>query len=166
MTATEVIARRRAERTALLDLARRYAASLPREVEASAAAVFGSVARGDFHTESGIDVLIVAKQLPLRSPDRLAALGPVPPRVEVVAWTPEEWRLAARRRDPIAVEAAQAGVWVLGDLPAGLEHLRAELIGLATKPSVAALVRDIRRRKQAAGTAVSPEQILGDLDAE
>lgn len=62
-------------------------------------------------------------------------------------------------RDELAARAALAGRSLQ-------EHLRAELIGLAAKPSVAALVESIRRRKQAAGTELTPEQILGDRDAD
>lgn len=62
-------------------------------------------------------------------------------------------------RDELAARAALAGRSLQ-------EHLRAELIDLAAKPSVTALVDGIRRRKQATGAALSPEQILGDLDAQ
>lgn len=62
-------------------------------------------------------------------------------------------------RDELAARAALAGRSLQ-------EYLRAELIGLAAKPSVAALVESIRRRKQATGTELTPEQILGDRDAD
>lgn len=46
------------------------------------------------------------------------------------------------------------------------EHLRAELIRLASKPTVASLMAEVRRRKQAAPTELSADEILGDLHAD
>lgn len=81
-----------------------------------AAVVFGSVARGDYHEDSDIDLLVVAAALPARYPDRLRALGwPVPGRIEPVAWTPDEFAARRRAGDLIAVEAEERGVWLVGD---------------------------------------------------
>jgi hypothetical protein len=113
-TPDEVLRRRRTEREALLDRARRFADDLDTGLDVRAVVVFGSVARGDFHEASDIDVLVVAEELPTHPLERLAALGVPPSRVEVVAWTPEEWRRAARRGDPVALEAERAGVWLRG----------------------------------------------------
>jgi uncharacterized protein len=109
-----VIARRRAERTALLERAAGFARGLPPALGVRAVAVFGSVARGDFNRWSDIDVLVIADDLPDRLLDRLDALGPAPGGVQAVAWTPEEWHGQLARRNPIAVESANAGVWLLG----------------------------------------------------
>lgn len=65
-------------------------------------------------------MLVVAGALPKMAPDRLRALGPLPPRVEAIAWTPEEWRAERARGNPIAEEAVADGVWLEGD-PADLE---------------------------------------------
>jgi uncharacterized protein len=119
-TAAEVLRRRRAERDALLDRARRFAADLDTGLGVRAVAVFGSVARGDFHEASDVDVLVVADVLPARPLDRLAVLGVPPSRVEVVAWTPDEWRRARHRGDPVALECERVGVWLRGT-PAHLE---------------------------------------------
>ncbi len=114
MTIDSVIARRRAEREALVDRARAYTAELDPALGARAAVVFGSVARGDFNLWSDIDVLIVAERLPDRAIARLEALGAPPPRVQALAWTPAEWRRQLARGNPIAVEADGRGVWLLG----------------------------------------------------
>jgi predicted nucleotidyltransferase len=115
-TPAEVLRRRENERKALLDRARRFADDLDTGLDVRAVVVFGSVARGDFHEASDVDVLVVANGLPVRPVERLAALGLPPSRVEVVAWTPEDWRRAAGRGDPVALEAERAGVWLQGTL--------------------------------------------------
>lgn len=109
-----VLARRRREREELLDRARRFAADLPPQLGVIAVVVFGSVARGDFNRWSDVDVLVVVEHLPGRVLEWLEALGDAPAGVAPVAWTPAEWRAQARRRNPIAVEAAERGEWVRG----------------------------------------------------
>jgi predicted nucleotidyltransferase len=115
-TPAEVLRRRRDEQEALLDRARRFVGDLDAGLDVRAVVVFGSVARGDFHEASDVDVLVVADALPPRPLDRLAAVGVPPSRVEVVAWTPEEWRRALTIGDPVASECAGAGVWLQGTL--------------------------------------------------
>lgn len=114
MTPQEVIARRRAERSALIARAERFAQALDPRVGARAVVVFGSVARGDFNVWSDVDVLVVAERLPERALERLDALGRPPAAVQPVAWTPAEWRRQRRRANPIAVEAVHDGVWLVG----------------------------------------------------
>lgn len=117
-TAREVLARRRSARAALLERARAFARHLPNELAVSGVVVVGSVARGDFHDRSDIDVVVIAAQLPARPADRLAALGPPPPGVEPVVWTSDEWRRKVAQRDPLAADALDHGVWVRGGAPA------------------------------------------------
>jgi predicted nucleotidyltransferase len=114
MTPRDVIARRRAERARLIAVAKRFAEALPGPLGVRAVVVFGSVARGDFNVWSDVDVLVVAEHLPTRALDRWAALGEVIPRLQPVAWTPDEWRREHRRSNPIAAEAIEDGVWLLG----------------------------------------------------
>jgi predicted nucleotidyltransferase len=108
-----VLDRRRAERAALVAKARRFAEGLDPKLGIRAVVVFGSVARGDFHDSSDVDVLIVADRLPERALERNAVVGLPPPRVEFVAWTLDEWRRERDRGNPIAVEANNHGL-VLG----------------------------------------------------
>ncbi|HXH07562.1 MAG TPA: nucleotidyltransferase domain-containing protein [Vicinamibacterales bacterium] len=110
----EVVRRRRREREALLARARAYAATLERRLALRAVAVFGSVARGDFNVWSDIDVLVVADHLPAKVTDRFAALLPWPAGVQPIAWTVDEWHLQLARRNRIAVEALERGVWLRG----------------------------------------------------
>ncbi|MDQ3974289.1 MAG: nucleotidyltransferase domain-containing protein [Actinomycetota bacterium] len=77
--------------------------------------VFGSVARGDFHDGSDIDVLVVATQLPARALDRLAAVGLPPTGVQPVVWSPQDWSAELARGNPVATEAVDHGVWLHGD---------------------------------------------------
>lgn len=115
-TASQVLARRREERTALLERAERFAESLAPALGVRAVVVFGSVARGDFHDASDVDVLVIAEGLPERALERNAAIGIPPARVEFVAWTDEEWRWERSRRNPIAVESAECGIVLRGAL--------------------------------------------------
>ena len=116
VSAREVLARRRTDQAALLAQAERFAACLEPALGVRAVVVFGSVARGDFHDGSDVDVLVVADELPVRALDRNAALGVPPPRVEFVAWTLGEWRRERGRGNPIAVEACECGLWLRGSL--------------------------------------------------
>ena len=116
-TAAAVLARRRSEQAALLRRARTFAEGLDVALEVRAVVVFGSVARGDFHEASDVDVLLVADALPDRALARNRAVGLAPPRVEFVAWTSQEWRRERGRGNPIAVEASERGIVVGGALP-------------------------------------------------
>jgi len=83
-----------------------------------AVVVVGSVARGDFNEWS--DVIVVAERLPARFLDRQAAVEPRPPDVQPFVWTLAEWRTENDGRNPLAVEARAAGVWLRG-APEGLD---------------------------------------------
>lgn len=114
MTIAGVVAARRREQAALVERARAFASGLDAALGARAVVVFGSVARGDFHVGSDIDVLVVAEGLPKHPLRRADALGPVPPGIEVVAWAPEDWERAARTGNPIWAECLSKGIWLLG----------------------------------------------------
>lgn len=80
-----------------------------------AAAVYGSVARGDFNVWSDVDLLAIVRSLPERIPERLAMFANVaPPGVQTVASTPEEFVRAYRSGNPIAQEAVADGVVLHG----------------------------------------------------
>jgi len=59
-------------------------------------------------------------------------------------------------RDELASRAALAGQSLQ-------EHLLAQLIDLASRPSVEALIQRIEARKQATGCTLSAEEIVGHL---
>ncbi len=106
---------RERERDRLIDLARGYVERLGRLRPLVAAAVVGSVARGDFNVWSDVDVVLVVERLPKRAPDRGRALGKdLPGGVQPIGFTPEEFGEALRRGNPLAVEAATIGVVLLG----------------------------------------------------
>lgn len=113
--ARSVIAWRRGERARLVDLARVAVFGITPGIEVLAAVVVGSVARGDFHQESDVDLLIVAQPLPNDPRNRLQALGEWPAPVEPVIWTPAEYRDRRARHDLITVEAETRGEWLVGD---------------------------------------------------
>ncbi len=62
-------------------------------------------------------------------------------------------------RDELAARAARAGRSLQ-------EHLRGELIEMASRPTLDEVLGRIRRRKELTGTVVDPEPILADLDAD
>lgn len=62
-------------------------------------------------------------------------------------------------RDELAARAALQGKSMQ-------EYLRSELVRLADRPSIEAWLQQVRRRKRAAQTRVSSEQILKDRDAD
>jgi uncharacterized protein len=114
MGVERVVARRRAERRALVDSARRYVRVLAARLDVRAAVVIGSVARGDFNRWSDVDVLVLAEPLPERALDRLTALEPRPAGLQPIGWTPGEWEREVERRNPMAVEALERGIWLVG----------------------------------------------------
>ncbi|MGH7665019.1 MAG: nucleotidyltransferase domain-containing protein [Gemmatimonadaceae bacterium] len=114
MRVEAVLERRRARQRELIDRAREFVAGLRSNTRVRAAVVFGSVTRGDVNLWSDIAVLVVPDDLRDRVLDRLSDPGPRPPLVQPVAWTPDEWRTQLGRGNPIAREALEAGVWLVG----------------------------------------------------
>jgi hypothetical protein len=111
----DALAERTRERDRLIELARSYVQSLARRRWLVAAAVVGSVARGDFNVWSDVDVVVVAEDLPERAPERGAVLvEEAPGGVQPIGFTPEEFREALRRGNPLAREAVISGVVLLG----------------------------------------------------
>lgn len=113
-TPRQVVARRRAERQVLLDLARAYVNGLGRDLMVRAVVVVGSVARGDFHVASDVDVVVVAYRLPADPAERWQRVASRHGIVQPVAWTPQEWQQARLRNNPLAIDALDHGVWLVG----------------------------------------------------
>lgn len=112
--ARAVIEKRREERGKLIAHARSFVNDLER-LDVVAAAVFGSVARGDFNRHSDVDVLIVARDLPDRWLERARLVADHPPRVSAIAWTPDELQARIERRDPIVTDLRRAGIFLEGE---------------------------------------------------
>lgn len=109
------LAPRRREQAAMVEAARDYVTSLDARVRVLAAAVVGSVARGDFNVWSDVDVVVVAESLPARLPDRSALLlAEAPVGVQPVGFTPAEFLRALETRNRLAHEALDAGVVLAG----------------------------------------------------
>ncbi len=112
-----LIAAQRARRAELLDLAAAYAASLAREQGPLSALVVGSVARGDFHPGSDIDVVVVAGWLPPGPLARAEVLyRAVTGALEPKGYTPDEWAALRARRATWTEAALAEGAWVRDDL--------------------------------------------------
>lgn len=112
--AGRVIQGRVAEQSALLGRAERFAGALDRDMGVLAVVVFGSVARGDFNVWSDVDVLVVVRGAGQQLVDRVRSRGREIGLVEPVVWTPEQLRSRLRRRDPIALESVEHGMWLFG----------------------------------------------------
>jgi predicted nucleotidyltransferase len=107
---------RRQERDRLLALARGYVEALSERAPVVAAAVVGSVARGDFNVWSDVDVVVVVGDLPGRAPDRaLVLVEAAPPGVQPVGFTPDEFRRGWERGNPLAREVLDGGVMLVGE---------------------------------------------------
>jgi len=107
--------RRRRQRGEAVAAARAFAEAASCRLPVLGVAVFGSYARGDFHDDSDVDVLVVVDPpLPARPQERLELVEPRPAGVHPVVWTPQELVRRWQRRDLIAVEAVERGIWVLG----------------------------------------------------
>lgn len=109
------IAYRRAEQARLLGLAREYVEALSERLPLVAAAVVGSVARGDFNLWSDIDVVVVADDLPRSILERQALLlRDAAPGIQPIGFEPAEFRTALAKRNRLACEAVEAGVMLAG----------------------------------------------------
>ena len=112
---SDALVERGLERERLLGLARAYIDRLAQRMQLTAAAVVGSVARGDFNVWSDVDVVVVAEGLPERAPERGAVLArDVPGGVQPVGFTPAEFERALHAGNPLAREAVTVGVVLLG----------------------------------------------------
>lgn len=106
--------------------AQRYVDELSQRMHVIAAAVAGSVARGDFNLWSDIDVVVVADDLPETDRDRARLLMTDASGIEPIGYTPDELRRALSKRDALAVEAVEVGVPLAGaEYLAGLRAARA-----------------------------------------
>lgn len=125
----EVIAERQRERERLIGVARAYVDELSKRVSVRAAAVVGSVARGDFNVWSDVDVVVVADDLPLGMMDRMTVLmAHAPGGVQPVGFVDRELTAARRRGNALVEELAHDGVVITG--AAALE----ELLGRTWQP--------------------------------
>jgi predicted nucleotidyltransferase len=113
--AADIVARRRREREALIELARDYVTRLAERVPLEAAVVAGSVARGDFNVWSDVDVVVVAEGLPASAHERVGVLlAAAPPRIQPVGYTRAELERELRRGNRLVREALEEGVTLVG----------------------------------------------------
>lgn len=105
-----IIERRRAEQKEKIRIADSYIRAIAGRLGVEQAWVVGSVARGDFNVWSDIDVVVIARGLPLELLRRADLFLDKPPGVEVVAYTFEEFEKELKRRNPLTVEATTVGV--------------------------------------------------------
>lgn len=111
----EVLAARQRERQRLIGLAREHVRRLSERIPVVAAAVAGSVARGDFNVWSDVDLVVISDELPARIPDRGALLAAdAPAGVQAVGYTRQEFHRALAKGDPLATSVVREGVVLRG----------------------------------------------------
>jgi predicted nucleotidyltransferase len=74
--------------------------------------LFGSRARGDFAPESDVDLIIVAdtrRPFVERCKDFFGLIGASPAPVEMLVYTPEEFRSMRERENPLVMKAIEEG---------------------------------------------------------
>ncbi len=67
--------------------------------------LFGSLARGDFDGASDADILVIGDHVPLDAPGAVGERG-----VDLLQWTPAQWRKAIASGNPFAEAIARDGV--------------------------------------------------------
>ena len=118
-----------------LEKARKFAYCVRRELDTNITAVlFGSYARGDFHEESDIDVLIVIEKdlppIPHKRIDLILKCMKEYPEVEPVLLTLREFKEKYTYKNPLIVEAVEKGIVILDELGVeGKTSLRAHRRG-------------------------------------
>ncbi|MEW6226738.1 MAG: nucleotidyltransferase domain-containing protein [Bacillota bacterium] len=106
-----VLQKRARIRQEYLRLAEEFIQAVSSRIPVAAAAVIGSVARGDFSDASDIDVVIISDGLPADLLARSAMLyADVPPRIEPKAYTKPEFLGMLSKKNPLAVATLKEGV--------------------------------------------------------
>ncbi len=97
---SRLLAKRERERNLLIEEARAYAERVQKALPDARVYLYGSVARGDFHDESDIDLLVVSELLPQDPLERLRLL----------------YRFVEGREEPKGLKPEELeGVWWLED---------------------------------------------------
>ncbi len=95
-----------------LRAAREAAEKLRRALGDATVILHGSYARGDFNRWSDIDLVVVSPRFRgIRVLDRYNLLPPLPPRLELVLLTPEEFGEALRK--PVWRQALRRGAYIV-----------------------------------------------------
>ena len=125
--------RREREREERLAQARAFAEAVAQALGPLSAWVYGSVARGDFHFASDIDVLLVAPELPPHPLRRLELLYRfVTPGIEPKAYTLAEFRGLLAKRDAQLLAMLRVRAVLRDDL--GLEPALAQALAALPGP--------------------------------
>ena len=112
---SSAVEERRREQERLIDLARRYVRVLSGRLPLKAAAVVGSVARGDFNLWSDVDVVVVAGGLPDAPAERARLLlSGAPAGVQPVGFTPHDLEVGLARRNRMLLDLAECGIVLTG----------------------------------------------------
>ncbi len=104
------VERRVREQAEMIGVARGYVCRLRRRLSIDRAWVAGSVARGDFNAWSDIDLVLVARDLPSGPAQRHQLFHDRPAKIEVAAFTREEFDRAQNKKNALVLEALHAGV--------------------------------------------------------
>ena len=114
---SDILEKRRRQREEWLTVARTYAEALRQKLGPLTAVVYGSVARGDFHLGSDVDLLIISEGLPDNPLVRMELLyAEVEPPLEPKGYIPAEFHALLARNQPAIREAWERGIVVIDDL--------------------------------------------------
>lgn len=107
----EVIRARVDEREKVIREAREWAQRLNYK---STIILVGSYARGDFNKWSDIDILIISDDITGSPLERLRKVD-IPPGYEVIIWTLNEFKIMLKKKNQLAIEAIENGVFLRDD---------------------------------------------------
>lgn len=107
----EIIRERIKERERIVKEAKEWARSLSYR---STVILIGSYARGDFNKWSDIDIIVISNEITGSPLERLRKVNS-PVGYEVIVWTTNEFKLMIERRNPLALEAIENGIFLRDD---------------------------------------------------
>lgn len=107
----EVVRARVEERERVVREAREWAQRLNCR---STVVLVGSYARGDFNKWSDVDILIVTDEIAGSPLERLRKIN-TPPGYDIVVWTLDEFKTMLKKKNPLASEAVETGVFLRDD---------------------------------------------------
>lgn len=107
----EVVRRRIREREIVINEAKKWAQKLAYK---SSVILVGSYARGDFNKWSDIDIVIISDEISGNPLERLRKID-IPVGYEVVIWTLDEFRKMLRKKNPLAIETVENGIFLRDD---------------------------------------------------
>ena len=107
----QILKRRKDEQARLINEGYQYIDRLGKQIQNMTVVVYGSVARGDFHLGSDVDVVIISDELPVGIKERINLLyEPIPGIVEPIGYRCDEFLQMLSKRHLTAMGVLKDGV--------------------------------------------------------